>query len=414
MTKSETQICNFCRKDKSEVEKLIVTDGSGICNECIELCSSILSESKIKKFPFSEEKKRYNPAKIKDYLDQYIVGQEKAKIALSVGVAQHYKRIANPSKDTVLEKSNVLMLGPTGCGKTALCRRIAEYLDLPFAICDATSLTMAGYVGDDVESILTRLLTITDGDVEKAQKGIIYIDEIDKIGRKAENTSITRDVSGEGVQQALLKIIEGSIVRVPMYDKRKNPNGGIIEIDTTNILFICGGSFDGMERIVSSRQNSFNIGFHSRAEDKEEIAHYFDEVTTRDLIKYGLIPEFVGRFSIITNVNELTVDDLVKVLKEPKNNILQQYKYLFKLDGINLEFEKDALPVIAEEAKTLKTNARGLAQIIGKLLLEYQFDAVNLVERGLESVRITKETVTGGKAVLIFNRDHGKTLQQSQ
>jgi ATP-dependent Clp protease ATP-binding subunit ClpX len=399
----EPHTCNFCGKDKEDVEKLIVSADVGICNECVLLCSDILDEAKVKEFPVSDDKKRFNPSKIKDYLDQFIVGQDEAKIALSVAVSQHYKRIYNPTKDVELEKTNVLLLGPTGCGKTMLAKKIAEFLDLPFAICDATSLTEAGYVGDDVESVLSRLINIADGDIEKAQTGIIYIDEIDKIARKGENVSITRDVGGEGVQQALLKIIEGSVVRVPATNKRKNPKGDMIEIDTHQILFICGGAFVGLDKIIQRRQQSNSIGFSSNVQSLSNEVDCYDQCTTKDLVSFGLIPEFVGRFGMITSVNELTIESLVGILREPKNSIVNQYQYVFKLDGIDLAFDDGALRLIAEKAKDLKTNARGLRQIIEKILLPYQFEAADLAERGLKEILISKDTVLGGKATLMFN-----------
>lgn len=410
---TELHSCSFCSKSKEEVEKLIVGADAAICNECIDLCSGILSDEKIKNFPIDASKQQFNPSKIKDFLDQYVIGQERAKIALSVGVAQHYKRIFNPANEIKLEKTNVLMLGPTGCGKTMLAKKVAEFLDIPFAVCDATGLTEAGYVGDDVESILTRLLSVADGDIDKAQRGIIYIDEIDKIARKGESVSITRDVSGEGVQQALLKMIEGSVVRVPAGEKRKHPKGDMLEIDTTNILFICGGAFVGLEKIVASRKEATSIGFNSKITKKSEVSDYYNDFTTKDLISYGLIPEFVGRFGLTVNVNELTVDDLVSILKEPKNSIIQQYQYIFKLDGLELKFDDAALEEIAKQAKELKTNARGLKQIIEKMLLQYQFEAVDLASRGLQQIRISKDTALGGKAVLIFNKENGKKSKQS-
>ena len=402
MTKTVKHSCDFCGKSKEEVEKLIVGENSSICNDCVELCVDILKDEKVKNFP--SENKTLNPTLIKDYLDEYVIGQDDAKIGLSVAVSQHFKRINNPSDTIKLEKTNVLLLGPTGCGKTMLARKIAEYLDLPFAICDATGITEAGYVGDDVESILTRLIAEADGDVEKASRGIVYIDEIDKISRKSESASITRDVSGEGVQQALLKMIEGSIMRIPSTGKRKHPGSDMQEIDTSGILFICGGAFVGLDKIIEKRTDSRSVGFHSAIIDKNKSAELYQQTTTKDLIQYGLIPEFVGRFGMVVNVDELSIENLVQVLKEPKNSIVKQYQYIIELDGLELEFQDDSLTYIAEKAKELKTNARGLKNIIEKTLLPYQFDAVNLVERGLKKIVISKTTVEGNPATLIFDK----------
>ena len=392
--------CDFCGKSKEDVEKLIVGEHAAICNECVDLCVDILKDKKEKPV---DQSKLLNPASIKEYLDEYVIGQADAKISLSVAVSQHYKRINNPSKDIELEKTNVLLLGPTGCGKTMMARKIAQYLDLPFAICDATGITEAGYVGDDVESILTRLINEADGDLEKAARGIVYIDEIDKISKKGENVSISRDVSGEGVQQALLKMIEGSIMRVPSTGKRKHPGSDMQEIDTRGILFICGGAFVGLDKIIKQRQGAKSVGFHANVENVKDDDSVLGDVSTKDLIKYGLIPEFVGRFGLITNVDELDEDQLVSILSETKNSPIKQYQYMFELDGIKLEFEVQALREIARKAKELKTNARGLKNIIEKTLLPYQFDAVNLVERGLTSVRISKDTIDGKPAIMIFD-----------
>jgi ATP-dependent Clp protease ATP-binding subunit ClpX len=405
--------CDFCGKSKEDVEKLIVGNNVGICNECVDLCFNILTEEKVKEFPFETElHARYNPSKIKEYLDQYVIGQEHAKISLSVAVNQHYKRVNNPSDDVKLEKSNVLILGPTGCGKTMMAKKIAEFLDLPFAICDATGLTEAGYVGDDVESILTRLLSLADGDIEKAQRGIVYIDEIDKIARKGENVSITRDVSGEGVQQGLLKMIEGSVMRLPSGDKRKHPGKEMLEIDTSQILFICGGAFVGLDKVIDRRINSNSIGFNSKVVGKNEIKNVHKDVTTKDIINFGMIPEFVGRFGMITYVNELSVEDLISILKEPKNSLIRQYQYLFELEGVGLTFDDDALEELAKQAKELETNARGLKNCLEKTLLKYQFEATDLVERGLTGIRISKDTVKGGPAALVFEETNEKKLQQ--
>lgn len=401
-TKQINHSCDFCGKGKEDVEKLIVGEHAAICNDCVDLCVGILVDEKIKNFPI--DNRTLNPALIKEYLDEYIIGQEDAKISLSVAVSQHFKRINNPSKDIKLEKTNVLLLGPTGCGKTMLARKISEYLDLPFAICDATSITEAGYVGDDVESILLRLINEADGDVEKASRGIVYIDEIDKIARKGENVSISRDVSGEGVQQALLKMIEGSIMRVPHTGKRKHPGSDVQEIDTSSILFICGGAFVGLEKVIQNRLHRRGIGFNSELAEPSKNAEYYHDVIPKDIIQYGFIPEFVGRFGLITSVDELTEDQLVEVLSDTKNSPVKQYQYIFELDKILLEFEDSALREIARRAKELKTNARGLKNIIEKTLLPYQFDAVNLVERGLSKIVISKDTISGNPAVLIFDK----------
>jgi ATP-dependent Clp protease ATP-binding subunit ClpX len=401
-TKQIEHSCHFCAKGKEDVEQLIVGENSSICNECVALCASILEDEKVKKFP--KDRVNLNPSTLKDFLDEYVVGQDEAKIALCVAVSQHFKRINYPSKTVRLEKTNALMLGPTGCGKTMMVRKIAEYLDVPFAICDATGITEAGYVGDDVESILSRLIAAANGDLEKAARGIVYIDEIDKIARKGENVSITRDVSGEGVQQALLKMIEGSIMRVPSTSKRKHPGSEMLEIDTESILFICGGAFVGLDKIIEQRLNKRSIGFNSDINQNSSSNDLLQLITTRDIIKYGFIPEFIGRFGLTVVVNELSIDDLIEILKEPKNSLIEQYQYIFELDGIELSFEESALKEIAEQAKKLKTNARGLKNIIEKTLLPYQFDAQNLVARGLNKILISKDTINGNTATMIFDK----------
>lgn len=401
--------CSFCGKSKENVEKLIVGgDNIAICNECVDLCENILKEDNIKKFP-SEDSQLLNPVKVKDYLDEYVIGQEQAKMTLSVAVCQHFKRIAKNDQNIEIDKTNVLLMGPTGCGKTFLVRKLAEYLDIPFAVCDATGLTEAGYVGDDVESVLVRLVANAEGDIKKAEHGIVYIDEIDKISRKGESTSLTRDVSGEGVQQGLLKMIEGSVVRLPAGEKRKHPRGEMNEINTRNILFICGGAFVGLDKIVSRRISTGGVGFGSKLKAKEEKRNLYKEVTTKDLISYGLIPEFVGRFGTTTSVEELDTDQLIRILKEPKNSLVRQYQYIFELDGVDITFDEEALAAVAEQAKKMETNARGLKNILEKMLLQYQFEAMELVERGLTKIVISKETVDGKPAVLIFDNKNEKT-----
>lgn len=401
MAKQINHSCDFCGKSKEDVEKLIVGENSSICNDCVDLCVSILTDEKK---PFSLDKGVLNPSLLKDYLDEYIIGQDDAKISLSVAVAQHFKRINYPSETIKLEKTNVLLLGPTGCGKTMLARKIAEYLDLPFAICDATSITEAGYVGDDVESILSRLINEADGDMEKASRGIVYIDEIDKIARKGESTNITRDVSGEGVQQALLKMIEGSIMRVPSTGKRKHPGSDMQEIDTRGILFICGGAFVGLDKVIRRRMDTGSVGFAAEVKPKNDDEPILHTVTPKDIIQFGFIPEFVGRFGLITNVEELSEDQLVQIMIDTKNSPIKQYQYIFEIDNIELEFEPSALKEIARRAKELKTNARGIKNIIEKILLPYQFDAINLVERGLTKILISKDTVAGKPATLKFDK----------
>jgi len=386
---------------------------TAICNECVKLCVEILDEDIVKARKeklYAGDKTVLNPVSIKEHLDQFVIGQDSAKTVLSVAVANHYKRIIQPPIDFDLDKSNVMVLGATGAGKTLMARTIAKYLDVPFAIADATTLTESGYVGDDVENVVQKLYANSGGDIEKTQKGIIFIDEIDKICRKGENTSLTRDVSGEGVQQGLLKIVEGTECRVPPMGGRKHPDQQTIKIDTSDILFIVGGAFTELEKQIRSKQSG-GMGFGTKLKEQDE-RNYLSEVAPEDLIKYGLIPEFVGRFSMITNVDPLNEEQLVRILTEPKNAILKQTKYLFGLDDIDIEFTKDAKLSIAKKAKALGTNARGLKNVVDSTVLAYQFDATEMRNKGVQKIQITNEVVDrGADPVLLFKKQDGKKIQ---
>ena len=409
-------VCSFCSKSRKDVTKMIVgATKVAICNECIKLCVEILDEDvvKTKAEQFSKgDKEILNPVNIKEYLDQYVIGQDAAKTVLSVAVSNHYKRITNPPKDFELDKSNVLLLGATGAGKTLMAKTIAKYLDVPVAIADATTLTESGYVGEDVENVVQKLYANSGNDIHKTERGIIFIDEIDKITRKSENTSITRDVSGEGVQQGLLKIVEGTECRVPPAGGRKHPDQQMITVDTTNILFIVGGAFTELEKQIRNRQAS-GIGFGTVLKD-DDIKNYLIDVKPEDLMKYGLIPEFVGRFSMITHVDDLSEPQLVQILTEPKNALIKQMQYLFNLDEIQLKFTKDAKLTIAKKAKTLGTNARGLKNILDKVLLPFQFDAHEMKNKGVETIEITGDVVDkGADPVLLFKKQNGISKKQS-
>lgn len=392
--------CSFCGKHKDQVVKLIVGHNVAICNECVDFCENLLKTSKVVKKKFVNLINT-DPSDIKEYLDQYVVGQDQSKIVLSVAIANHYKRINNPDPDIEIQKANILMIGPTGTGKTLMAKTVAKYLDVPFIVADATTLTEAGYVGDDVESIVARLFTVSGNDIERCQRGIVFLDEVDKIARKSEGSSVTRDVSGEGVQQALLKLVEGTKCKISVSGSRKAPGSDLVEIDTSNILFIASGAFVGLENIIKNRVQGTAIGFGAQVSNKQDSDK---GIMPDDLVKFGMIPEFIGRFPSFVNLNNLTKEQLISILTQVKHNFVEQYQWLFNQDGIELNFDAESLDLIAERTLKTQTGARGLRSELERVLLPHMFDLPKYRKREILKILINKNQVNTPESLIQENK----------